>query len=151
MSRRFNLIYPIKSDNIHTASSKEDGVKRCYKEFKKMNDLPDGMFRVKDLDKNKEYQFQAIDGVVKIMRGGKKEEKIENFNKYIEKSDEEELLDLYKQLNNKKDDKKDKDNKDHYPQQMDITFFMRHIDDDLHEIKSSLKRKKQDDDICHIL
>lgn len=59
--RRYMLTYPFEGSTIHKTKSFRKAVKRCYKEFKNMNDIPEGLFSITDLDKRKEYQFKVSD------------------------------------------------------------------------------------------
>ena len=55
----FQLVYPNEGDVCKSNSLKE-GAKKCYKEFKRLNDINEGMFTIKDLDRGKDYTFKVL-------------------------------------------------------------------------------------------
>jgi hypothetical protein len=57
--RRYQLIYPYEGVIVHKSKSKAKAIKKCYKEFKRLNGVDDGLFSVADLDNNIEYQFKV--------------------------------------------------------------------------------------------
>ncbi len=57
--RRYQLTYPHEGSIIHSSKSKANAIKKCYKEFKRLNGINDGLFSVTDLDNKIEYQFKV--------------------------------------------------------------------------------------------
>jgi hypothetical protein len=55
---RYLLTYPDKGSKIHKSKSLEKGVKKCYREFRRLTDINEGLFAVTDLDNNIEYQLK---------------------------------------------------------------------------------------------
>ena len=53
------MTYPHKGSVIFKSRSLNKVAKRCYKEFKNLNDKKEGIFIVTDLDNNVEYQFKV--------------------------------------------------------------------------------------------
>lgn len=56
---RYQLTYPHQGSTIYKSNSLSKAAKKCYHEFKLLNDLRDGLFSVTDLDTNTEFQFQV--------------------------------------------------------------------------------------------
>ena len=56
---RYQLTYPHEGSIIHSSKSKANAIKKCYKEFKRLNGINDGLFSVTDLDNKIEYQFKV--------------------------------------------------------------------------------------------
>ncbi len=57
--RRYQLTYPHEGSIIHKSKSKENAIRKCYNEFKRLNGINDGLFSVTDLDNKIEYQFKV--------------------------------------------------------------------------------------------
>jgi hypothetical protein len=57
---KFQLIYPFKGDKIYESKSKKKAIKKCYQEFKFLNDNDNGIFTVTDINKNKDLSFKII-------------------------------------------------------------------------------------------
>ena len=56
---RYQLTYPYEGTRVHRTRSFDKAVKKCYSEFKRINDISDGMFSVTNLDNDTEYQFKV--------------------------------------------------------------------------------------------
>ena len=69
---KYQLTYPHVGSTIYKSKSMGKAVKKCYNEFKNLNDLKEGMFGVTDLNNNIEYKFKAQNKKIYIMDGGKK-------------------------------------------------------------------------------
>ena len=54
----FQLVYPHEG-SVCKSNTLTKGSKKCYQEFKRLNDINEGIFTMKDLDKNKEYNFKV--------------------------------------------------------------------------------------------
>jgi hypothetical protein len=57
--RRYMLTYPFDGSTIHKTRSFKKAVKKCYKEFKEMNNISEGTFCITDMDRSREYQFKV--------------------------------------------------------------------------------------------
>jgi hypothetical protein len=68
---RYQLTYPFEGWSIYKSSSVEKAVKKCYNEFKNLNDVDEGLFGVTDLDNNIEYQFRIDKNKNKIYKQSK--------------------------------------------------------------------------------
>jgi hypothetical protein len=55
----YQLTYPYEGSTIYRSKSFKKAVKKCYKDFKDLNDMKEGIFSVTDIDKNVEYQFKV--------------------------------------------------------------------------------------------
>nr|QBK88614.1 MAG: hypothetical protein LCMiAC01_02920 [Mimivirus LCMiAC01] len=55
----YQLTYPHEGKTIYRIGSIEKAAKKCYKEFKYLTDIKEGMFGVTDLDTDAEYYFRA--------------------------------------------------------------------------------------------
>ena len=55
----YQLTYPYEGSTIYRSKSFKKAIKKCYKDFKDLNDMKEGMFSVTDIDKNIEYQFKV--------------------------------------------------------------------------------------------
>jgi len=56
---RYQLTYPYEGSKIYKSSSLDKAIKKCYSEFKNLNEHPDGIFSVTNIDTKNEYNFQA--------------------------------------------------------------------------------------------
>lgn len=56
---RYQMTFPFEGHKIYKSRSFNKVVDKCYTEFKKFNDIGDGMFCVTNLDKEVEYQFKV--------------------------------------------------------------------------------------------
>jgi len=54
---RYQLTYPIEGTKIYKSKKLSNIVKKCYKEYKKVSDIKEGLFCITNIDKNVEYQF----------------------------------------------------------------------------------------------
>jgi hypothetical protein len=54
----FQLVYPHEGV-VCKSNCLKDGAKLCYKDFKRLNDVKEGLFTIKDLDRNKDYSFKV--------------------------------------------------------------------------------------------
>jgi len=61
---RYLLSFPFEGGKIYKANKLNDAIKKCYKEFKNINDIKDGMFGITDLDSNVEYKFKAENNTI---------------------------------------------------------------------------------------
>jgi len=99
---RYRMTYPHLSNSIYKSRHLSKIAKRCYKEFKNLNDIKEGMFIVTDLDNRKEYRFKVKNKKIYKLnkhKGGQ-EPKTSEFNQNNVKI----LLDhMTKQHNIKKD------------------------------------------------
>ena len=59
--KRLFLTYPHSGSKIHKTRSLTRGIRKCYDEFKEMNDIGEGFFVVTDLNDNCEYKFKVKD------------------------------------------------------------------------------------------
>lgn len=64
---RYRLTYP-NIGKIHLSSNSRDGIKKCYRDYKNISDIPEGIFKICNLDKNKEYIFQRINKKAKMLK-----------------------------------------------------------------------------------
>ena len=69
---KYQLTYPYVGTTVYRSKSMTKAVKKCYNEFKHLNDINEGMFAITDLDDNMEYKFKAQNKKIYIMDGGKK-------------------------------------------------------------------------------
>jgi len=56
--KRYILTYPIEGQIVHRSDSTKRAVKKCYKEYKKLAGITDGLFAVTDIDSQTEYTFK---------------------------------------------------------------------------------------------
>ena len=56
---RYQMTYPYESNKIYKSRSLNKVAKKCYDEFKKFNDMDEGMFCITNLDKNIEYKLKV--------------------------------------------------------------------------------------------
>lgn len=66
--KRFLLTYPHRGNVIHKSKSLKKAVKKCYNEFKNINDINEGLFAVTDLDDNIEYKFKIKNNKIYHMK-----------------------------------------------------------------------------------
>ena len=76
-TKRYQLLYPIPGNKIYESRSLDRAVNRCYKEFRNISDVPEGMFSVMDIDDNTEYQFK-IKNKRLVQIGGNNEEDLKD-------------------------------------------------------------------------
>ena len=69
---RYRMTYPFEGPKIYKSKHLKKVVKKCYSDYKKMNDMSEGLFCVTNLDNNIEYKFGVKNGVIKKhkQRGG---------------------------------------------------------------------------------
>jgi len=58
-TKKYRLTYPHISNNIYKSISLKGVIKKCYKDFKSINDIDEGLFAITNLDDNIEYQFRV--------------------------------------------------------------------------------------------
>ena len=56
---RYQLTYPYEGKIIYRISSIKKATKKCYKEFKYLTDIKEGIFGITDIDTDTEYYFRA--------------------------------------------------------------------------------------------
>lgn len=107
--KRYILTYPMEGQVIHKSDSTKRGVKKCYKEYKKLSGIADGLFAVTDIDSQVEYMFkiknhkiydineqyggyngikdqvEEIENVDNMFSDGKKDHAIDSIEKKIDK------------------------------------------------------------------
>lgn len=79
-NHNFQLVYPHEGV-VCKSNTLTQGAKKCYQEFKRLNTISDGMFTIKDLDRNKEYSFKVENHKmfkVNDQRGGQREFTLKN-------------------------------------------------------------------------
>lgn len=70
---RYQLTYP-NIGKIHTSDNTIKGIKKCYKDYKYLSDIPEGFFKVTNLDTGDSYVFRKENKKVKMLNkqsGGK--------------------------------------------------------------------------------
>lgn len=75
---RYLLTYPYEGGKVYKARELNDAIKKCYKEFKSLNDIKDGMFGITDLDSDTEYQFKAQNNNIYRMKNSQKGGEVES-------------------------------------------------------------------------
>lgn len=98
---RYQMTFPFEGHKIYKSRSFNKVVDKCYTEFKKFNDIGDGMFCVTNLDKEVEYQFKVKNKkIYKVkskqnqqsggqLTGKDKEEQVDNQIRELSKLDED--------------------------------------------------------------
>jgi hypothetical protein len=56
---RYQLTYPYEGTKIYRSKSLAKVAKRCYIEFKELNDINEGIFSITNIDTNTEYNFKV--------------------------------------------------------------------------------------------
>ena len=59
--KRYRLTYPFSGNKIYESKSFEKAIKGCYKEFRQLSDITEGMFMVTELGSKTTFQFQIND------------------------------------------------------------------------------------------
>lgn len=105
MNHRYKLIFPFESDKIYHSSSLRKVTKICYKQFKKFNDIDNGIITIYDIDDNINYDFRINGNIVKKIReynnnqSGAALPNLYPILKERDKSKDKLLLDEYKFIN----------------------------------------------------
>ena len=55
--QKYRLTYPIVGNKTYESASFNKAIEKCYKEYKQIMDIREGMFIVTELDSKTEYQF----------------------------------------------------------------------------------------------
>jgi len=76
---KFQLTYPFEGTKVYKSKSLTKAIKKCYKEFKHLNDINEGIFAVTNLNNEKEYHFQVKQN--KLLKFKQKGGDIENIKK----------------------------------------------------------------------
>ncbi len=62
---RYRMTYPFEGNTIYKSKNKNKVIKKCYNEYKQMDNLPEGMFGITNLDKQVEYQYKLSNNKAK--------------------------------------------------------------------------------------
>lgn len=79
--KRYRLTFPFSGNKIYESKSFGKAVKGCYKEFKQLSDITEGMFMVTELGSKTTFQFQVNDKKIEQVKNKSDKKHKTNKNK----------------------------------------------------------------------